>query len=98
MTAPVRDDDALRSARCEPRVAVLVPCYNEAVTIAAVIRDFLGHLPGATVYVYDNNSTDGTADVASAAGAVVRRERRQGKGQVMRRMFADIEADIYLMV
>jgi glycosyltransferase involved in cell wall biosynthesis len=98
MTAPVRGDEALRGARSEPRIAVLVPCYNEAVTIGAVIRDFLEQLPGAIVYVYDNNSTDGTAQVAAAAGAVVRRERRQGKGQVMRRMFADIEADIYLMV
>jgi glycosyltransferase involved in cell wall biosynthesis len=98
MTAPVRDDPALRRARSEPRVAVLVPCYNEAVAIADVVRGFLKHLPGAIIYVYDNNSTDGTADAAAAAGAVVRLERRQGKGHVVRRMFADIEADIYLMV
>ncbi|MDQ0469374.1 glycosyltransferase family 2 protein [Labrys wisconsinensis] len=87
---------AQRSAA--PRIAVLVPCYNEATTIATVVRDFLGHLPGATVYVYDNNSRDGTAEIAAAAGAVVRRETRQGKGHVMRRMFADIDADIYVMV
>ncbi|MEZ1632855.1 glycosyltransferase, partial [Pseudomonas aeruginosa] len=66
--------------------------------MATVVRDFLGHLPGATVYVYDNNSRDGTAEIAAAAGAVVRRETRQGKGHVMRRMFADIDADIYVMV
>lgn len=82
----------------EPRIAVLVPCYNEAVTIAAVVEDFRKALPRATIYVYDNNSTDGTAEVAARAGAVVRREKRQGKGAVVRRMFADIEADIYLMV
>lgn len=82
----------------EPSIAVLVPCYNEAVTIEAVVRDFQRHLPGATVYVYDNNSRDGTAEIAARAGAVVRRETRQGKGHVMRRMFADIEADIYVMV
>lgn len=82
----------------EPTIAVLVPCYNEAVTIEAVVRDFRRHLPQATVYVYDNNSTDGTAEIAAAAGAVVRRETRQGKGHVMRRMFADIDADVYVMV
>lgn len=85
------------SAR-EPTIAVLVPCYNEAVTIEAVVRDFKQHLPQATIYVYDNNSKDGTAEIAAAAGAVVRRETRQGKGHVMRRMFADIDADIYVMV
>jgi len=82
----------------EPTIAVLVPCYNEAVTIEAVVRDFKQHLPQATIYVYDNNSKDGTAEIAAAAGAVVRRETRQGKGHVMRRMFADIDADIYVMV
>lgn len=81
-----------------PSIAVLVPCYNEAMTIEAVVRSFTAHLPGAVVYVYDNNSSDGTAAIASAAGAVVRLERRQGKGHVMRRMFADIDADIYVMV
>lgn len=80
------------------RVAVLVPCYNEALTIAKVVEDFRRELPGATVYVYDNNSSDGTAGIARAHGAVVRREPRQGKGNVVRQMFRDIEADCYLMV
>ena len=79
-------------------VAVLVPCYNEELTIAAVVTGFRAALPSATVYVYDNNSSDATAARARAAGAVVRAERRQGKGQVIRRMFADIDADIYLLV
>ncbi len=79
-------------------IAVLVPCYNEALTIGKVVADFRAALPDATVYVYDNNSTDGTFEAARAAGAVTRRETRQGKGNVVRRMFADIEADIYLMV
>lgn len=81
-----------------PRVAVLVPCYNEEVTIASVIADFRGVLPGATIYVYDNNSRDRTIEVARAAGAVVGRETLQGKGNVIRRMFADIEADVYVLV
>jgi glycosyltransferase involved in cell wall biosynthesis len=80
------------------RVAVLVPCYNEAVAVAQVVRDFRAALPGATVYVYDNNSTDDTARVARAAGAEVFREGRQGKGSVVRRMFNDVEADIYVLV
>ncbi len=80
------------------RVAVLVPCYNEAVTIGKVIADFRACLPHATLYVYDNNSKDSTREIALAAGAVVRRERLQGKGHVVRRMFADIEADIYVLV
>lgn len=78
-------------------IAVLLPCYNEAATVAEVIAGFRRHLPGAIIYVYDNNSTDGTAEAAAAAGAIVRRERYQGKGNVMRRMFADIEADIYVL-
>jgi glycosyltransferase involved in cell wall biosynthesis len=78
--------------------AVLVPCYNEAITIAKVVDDFKRVLPLATVYVYDNNSTDGTADIARAHGAVVRKEPRQGKGYVVRQMFRDIEATYYLMV
>jgi glycosyltransferase involved in cell wall biosynthesis len=82
----------------EPRLAVLVPCFNEAVSIATVVREVRRHLPDAVVYVYDNNSSDGTAEIAAEAGAVVRRETRQGKGQVIRRMFADIDADIYVMV
>jgi len=80
------------------RVAVLVPCFNEEAAIARVIADFRAALPQATIYVYDNNSTDRTADVARAAGAVVRRETRQGKGNVVRRMFSDIDADIYVLV
>lgn len=78
-------------------IAVLLPCYNEAATIASVVRGFREELPHARIYVYDNNSTDGTALQAVMAGATVLRERRQGKGHVVRRMFADIEADIYLM-
>ena len=79
-------------------VTVLVPCYNEAVTIAKVIDDFRRCLPDAIVYVYDNNSTDGTADIAREHGAVVRRESRQGKGRVVRSMVRDIDADYYIMV
>jgi glycosyltransferase involved in cell wall biosynthesis len=79
-------------------IAVLVPCYNEEATIGTVIAGFSASLPGATIYVYDNNSTDRTAEIARAAGATVRREMRQGKGHVVRRMFADIEADIYVLV
>ena len=84
--------------RATPRIAVTIPCYNEAVTIAKVIADFRTALPGADIYVFDNNSSDATAQVARDAGAIVRMEQRQGKGHVVRRMFADIEADIYLMV
>ena len=80
------------------KIAVLIPCYNEAATIDKVVRDFRAALPEAVVYVYDNNSTDGTGDIARAAGAVVRRERRQGKGNVIRTMFRDIEARCYLIV
>ena len=79
-------------------VAVLIPCYNEAQTIAKVVADFRAALPSAAILVYDNNSTDGTADEARAAGAVVRLETLQGKGNVVRRMFADIDADIYVLV
>jgi glycosyltransferase involved in cell wall biosynthesis len=79
-------------------IAVLVPCYNEEAAIAKVVADFKRSLPTATIYVYDNNSTDKTIEVATAAGATVRRERRKGKGNVVRRMFQDIEADIYVMV
>jgi glycosyltransferase involved in cell wall biosynthesis len=80
------------------RIAVLIPCYNEAVTVEAVVRGFASALPSATMYVYDNDSSDQTAEIARAAGAVVRRETRRGKGNVVRRMFADIEADIYVLV
>jgi glycosyltransferase involved in cell wall biosynthesis len=75
-----------------------VPCYNEAATVAGVVRSFHAVLPSATVYVYDNNSTDGTAERAREAGAVVRKETLQGKGNVIRRMFADVDADIYVLV
>lgn len=80
-----------------PRIAVLIPCYNEATSIGAVVAAFSKALPEATVYVYDNNSTDGTAQIAAAAGAVVRKEPKQGKGNVVRRMFREIDADVYLM-
>jgi glycosyltransferase involved in cell wall biosynthesis len=80
-----------------PRIAVLLPCYNEEAAVGATVRGFREALPGATVYVYDNNSSDGTREVAAEAGAVVRGERQQGKGHVVRRMFADIDADIYIM-
>jgi glycosyltransferase involved in cell wall biosynthesis len=82
----------------EPTIAVLVPCMNEEAAIGKVVADFRAALPTATIYVYDNNSTDKTIEVATTAGAVVRRERRQGKGNVVRRMFQDIEADLYVMV
>jgi glycosyltransferase involved in cell wall biosynthesis len=80
------------------RIAVLVPCYNEEAAVASVVKGFKQALPAATVYVYDNNSKDRTIAVAREAGAEVRSERRQGKGHVVRRMFADIDADIYLLV
>jgi glycosyltransferase involved in cell wall biosynthesis len=79
------------------RIAVLLPCHDEAAAVAQTVAGFRAALPGATIYVYDNNSRDRTAQVAAAAGATVRTERMQGKGHVVRRMFADIEADIYVM-
>jgi glycosyltransferase involved in cell wall biosynthesis len=82
----------------QPRIAVLVPCYNEEAAVATVVAAFRSALPAAEIYVYDNNSRDRTASVAREAGAIVRSERRQGKGHVVRRMFADIEADIYVLV
>jgi glycosyltransferase involved in cell wall biosynthesis len=78
-------------------IAVILPCYNEEAAVAEVVRDFRAMLPQATVYVYDNNSSDRTAARARAAGAVVRREPQQGKGNVVRRMFSDIEADVYVL-
>ena len=85
-------------ARVEsPRIAVLLPCYNEEAAIAATVKGFRKALPGATVYVYDNNSRDRTREVAADAGAIVRTERQQGKGHVVRRMFADVDADLYVM-
>jgi glycosyltransferase involved in cell wall biosynthesis len=80
------------------RIAVLVPCFNEEATIAKVVADFRAALPKATIYVYDNNSTDRTVEIARAAGALVRREMHQGKGNVVRRMFADVDADLYVLV
>lgn len=80
------------------KIAVLIPCYNEAQTIVKVVEDVKKSLPGATVYVYDNNSTDGTAQLAGEAGAVVRYEYQQGKGNVIRRMFREIDAECYLMI
>jgi glycosyltransferase involved in cell wall biosynthesis len=80
------------------RIAVLVPCFNEEAAVASVVGGFRKALPAAQIYVYDNNSKDRTAAVARAAGAEVRSERRQGKGHVVRRMFADIEADVYVLV
>ncbi len=79
------------------RVAVILPCYNEAAAIGQTVADFRAALPAATIYVYDNNSKDATVEVARAAGAIVRTEKMQGKGHVVRRMFADVEADIYVM-
>lgn len=81
----------------QPKIAVLVPCYNEQATIAKVVADFRAALPDADIYVYDNNSTDATAAEATKAGARVRNENWQGKGNVVRRMFADIEADVYIL-
>src|ERR1041384_2188870 len=80
------------------RVAVLVPCYNEEAAVAAVVKDFREALPSAQIYVYDNNSKDRTVAIAREAGAEVRSERRQGKGHVVRRMFADVDADVYVLV
>lgn len=79
-------------------IAVLIPCYNEEATIASVVASFRQQLPTATVYVYDNNSSDATMEVAAQSGAVVRREKQQGKGHVVRRMFSDIDASIYILV
>ena len=87
------DETSMRTS-----IAVLIPCYNEAQTVAKVVHDFARELPEAAIYVYDNNSTDGTAELARDAGAIVLHESRQGKGNVVRQMFRDIEADCYLMV
>ena len=82
----------------EKKIAVLIPCYNEALTVAKVVKDYKKALPNADIYVYDNNSTDGTDEIARRAGAIVRYEYRQGKGNVIRSMFKDIDADCYLMI
>src|ERR1700685_1800351 len=79
-------------------IAVLIPCHNEEQTVAAVVEAFRASLPSATIYVYDNNSKDATVRKAAEAGAVVRHEPMQGKGSVVRRMFADIDADFYVLV
>lgn len=80
------------------KIAVLIPCFNESATIEKVVNDFKIALPDSVIYVYDNNSTDGTADIAAKAGAIVRREYRQGKGNVIRSMFRQIDAECYLMI
>lgn len=80
------------------KIAVLIPCYNEELTVEKVISDFRKQLPNADIYVYDNNSTDNTAEIAKKAGAILRKENRQGKGNVVRTMFREIDADIYIMV
>jgi glycosyltransferase involved in cell wall biosynthesis len=90
--------DLVEGAASSMRIAVLVPCFNEEAAVALVVADFRKALPSAEIFVYDNNSSDRTSTVAREAGAQVRCERRQGKGNVVRRMFADIEADIYVLV
>ncbi|MHB1641203.1 MAG: glycosyltransferase family 2 protein [Acidithiobacillus sp.] len=96
----MRNEDQKLAGRaaCAPRTAILIPCYNESLTIAKVVEDFRRALPEAAIYVYDNNSQDDTAAKAADAGAMVRREDMQGKGNVVRRMFRDIEADFYILV
>jgi glycosyltransferase involved in cell wall biosynthesis len=84
-------------AIASPTIAVLLPCFNEEAAIAATIAGFKAALPGAAIYVYDNNSRDRTREIAAEAGAVVRSEKQQGKGNVVRRMFADVDADVYVM-
>jgi len=89
--------EQMEFAMTAPKIAVLLPCYNEEAAIAQTVAGFRSALPDAVIYVYDNNSKDRTVEVAEAAGAIVRRERIQGKGAVVRRMFADIDADVYVM-
>src|SRR5918912_1044520 len=91
------DQGEAMAAQQQPRVAVLLPCYNEEAAIGATVAGFKAALPGATIYVYDNNSKDRTREIAAEAGAVVRTEKQQGKGNVVRRMFADVDADVYVM-
>jgi Glycosyltransferases involved in cell wall biogenesis len=91
-------NERMRRSTAPLRVAVMIPCYNEELTIAQVIADVRLALPDADIYVYDNNSKDRTAEVAGEAGATVRFEKRQGKGFVMQRMFREIDADIYVMI
>ena len=80
------------------KVAVLIPCYNEELTVKKVVEDFKKELPEADIYVYNNNSTDKTVELAQEAGAIVRNEYKQGKGNVVKRMFEDVEADVYVLV
>ena len=100
MRGEIEDKAATRDAQAQDavRVAVLIPCYNEETAIGKTVADFRAALPNAVIYVYDNNSTDRTMQTARAAGAFVRRETHQGKGNVVRRMFADVDADIYVLV
>lgn len=95
---PSRLAPVAASSLAGQRIAILLPCYNEALTVADIIRDFNKYLPQAEVYVFDNNSRDNTAELARAEGAIVRSVPLQGKGEVIRRMFADVDADIYIMV
>jgi glycosyltransferase involved in cell wall biosynthesis len=95
---PAEGNGAAAAIVGSSRVAVLVPCYNEDMAIGKVVADFRAALPDAAIYVYDNNSTDRTVEAATAAGAIVRREHHQGKGRVVRRMFTDVDADIYVLV
>src|SRR6202035_326015 len=92
-------DPAAANSLLDPRrkIAVIIPCFNEAHSIAEVVHGFKSVLPSARIYVFDNNSTDETVAIASAAGALIRREALQGKGSVVRRMFADVDADAYVM-
>ena len=98
MLSGAEGSDATAEIAGTGRVAVLIPCYNEEAAIGKVVADFRAALPDAAVYVYDNNSTDRTREAAVKAGAIVRREQHQGKGRVVRRMFTDIDADIYVLV
>ena len=98
MAFPELIEETSQFARRRSSIAVLIPCYNEAITVGRVVKAFSEALPGASIYAYDNNSTDDTVAVARKAGAVVRKETRQGKGNVVRRMFADIDADVYVLV
>lgn len=98
MNTITEEVEARRNVSTQPEVAVLIPCYNEEMTIAEVVRQFRDELPDALIYVFDNNSSDRTVEEAHQAGAIVLRERRQGKGHVVQSMFGQVEADIYIMV
>jgi glycosyltransferase involved in cell wall biosynthesis len=98
MNRSISSHPTVTAAAATPSIAVLIPCHNEAATIGRVVAEFSAQLPGSTIYVYDNNSSDDTARLAADAGACVRHEPLQGKGNVVRRMFSDIEADIFLLV